>query len=290
VTQASLSPSSLPPAAAAFDAIAERFDGRYGAWLSVAAQRRAVRTALASAFPRGARLLDVGGGTGEDAEWLIRNGRSVLLTDVSPSMVRIANEKLRSLGAEAPRVVPAERLTELAEERDAGGLAPFDGAYSNFAALNCVTDLREPARGLARLIRPGGQVLLVIFGTFPPGEWAVQLARFDVRSAFRRASRGDVYARLGGREFTVRYHRARDVKTAFAPWFRLVSRTGIGVFVPPSAAEPAISKFPRLLGALEAIDRIVSRPLASLGDHVLYRLERCHPERREGSAVGLTSA
>jgi ubiquinone/menaquinone biosynthesis C-methylase UbiE len=274
VAQASLSPQSLPPAAAAFDAIADRFDGRYGAWLSVAAQRRAVRSALAAVFPRGSRLIDVGGGTGEDAEWLILAGRDVLLTDVSPAMVRVAAEKLRPLGAEAPRVVPAERLEELADEREREGLAPFDGAYSNFAALNCVTDLREPARGLARLVRPGGAAMLVIFGTLPPGEWAVQVARLNARAVFRRASRGDVHARLGGRDFTVRYHRASDVERAFSPWFRLVARRGIGIFVPPSAAEPAISSFPRLLGALEAIDRVVSRPLAILGDHVLYQLER----------------
>ena len=274
MSQASFAPPSLPPAAAAFDAIAERFDGRYGAWLSVAAQRRAVRSALMAAFPKGARLLDVGGGTGEDAEFLIRAGRDVLLTDVSPAMVRVAETKLRPLGAEAPRVVPAEQLSAFADEREAAGVAPFDGAYSNFAALNCVTDLREPARGLARLIRPGGSAMLVIFGTFPPGEWLVQLARRDVRSAFRRASKGDVHARLGGNDFTVRYHRAADVARAFAPWFRLAQRIGVGVFVPPSAAEPAISRFPRLLAGLEALDRVVSRPLAALGDHVLYQLER----------------
>lgn len=270
----SLSPASLPPAAAAFDAIAERFDGRYGAWLSVAAQRRAVHAALSDVFPRGSRLIDVGGGTGEDAEWLMREGRDVLVTDVSPAMVRVAEEKLRPLGARQPRVVPAERLATFAEECVVDGSAPFDGAYSNFAALNCVTDLREPARGLARLVRPGGHAMLVVFGTCPPGEWLVQLARLQVRSAVRRASRGDVHARLGGRDFTVRYHRAADVVRAFAPWFRLVARRGIGVFVPPSAAEPWISGHPKLLAALEAMDRVVSRPLALFGDHVLYHLER----------------
>jgi hypothetical protein len=58
------------------------------------------------------------------------------------------------------------------------------------------------------------------------------------------------------------------------PWFRLVRRIGIGVAVPPSAAEPWISGHPHLLGAMEAIDRVVSRPLAPLGDHVLYHFER----------------
>jgi hypothetical protein len=56
--------------------------------------------------------------------------------------------------------------------------------------------------------------------------------------------------------------------------FRLARRRGIGVLVPPSAAEPTISRFPALLSALEAADRMLSRPLAVLGDHVLYDFER----------------
>jgi hypothetical protein len=46
------------------------------------------------------------------------------------------------------------------------------------------------------------------------------------------------------------------------------------VFVPPSGAEPAVSRFPRLLDALEALDRAFGRPLALLGDHVLLDFER----------------
>src|SRR5271163_5332003 len=84
---------TLAPAAAAFDAVAEAFDERFGPWLSVAAQRRAVRAALRDAFPPGARVIEIGGGTGEDALWLSAHGRQVLLTDVSPLMVRVAAAK-----------------------------------------------------------------------------------------------------------------------------------------------------------------------------------------------------
>jgi hypothetical protein len=155
--------------------------------------------------------------------------------------------------------------------------APLDGAFSNFAALNCVTDLAPVGRGLAPLVRPGGRVLLVIFGVCPPGEWIVQLLRGDPRAAFRRVSSGVIVARMGGRHFPVRYHRGRDLVRAMAPAFRLTRRLGIGIFVPPSAAEPWISGHPRLLRSLERIDRLASRPLAILGDHVLYEFERTCP-------------
>jgi len=61
---------------------------------------------------------------------------------------------------------------------------------------------------------------------------------------------------------------------AMSPWFQLRRRIGIGVFVPPSAAEPWISEHPALVRTLEAMDRVASRALAPLGDHVLYWFER----------------
>jgi SAM-dependent methyltransferase len=278
------SPTSLPPAALAFDVVAERFDERFGAWLSVAAQRRAVRSALAAAFPPGARVLEVGGGTGEDALWLARQGREVLLTDASPAMVRVASAKLAAEPRARAEVAPAEDLVHLADRLRAEGIEPFDGAFSNFAGLNCVPELAPVARGLARLVRPGGAALLVLFGPFPPGEVVVETLRGRFRSAFRRLARGEVPARLGGRDFVVRYHRPRDVDRAMGPWFRPVARRGIGVFVPPSAAEPWISGHPAFVRALEAMDRFASRPLALLGDHLLFHFERTHhpaPEAAE---------
>jgi SAM-dependent methyltransferase len=264
----------LSPAIQAFDAIAARFDMRFGGWRSVAAQRRQVREQLERAFPRGARVLEIGGGTGEDAQWLAARGREVLLTDGAPSMVRIARERLRLQRGPEPRVFAAEGLGHLAAERELDGLAPFDGAFSNFAALNCVDRMDAFAAGLARLTRPGAPALLVLFGTLCPGELVVQLVRGDARAATRRRERGPVAARLGGRDFTVRYHRAAEVQRAMSPWFRLRRRVGIGVFVPPSAAEPWISEHPALVRMLEAMDRVASRALAPLGDHVLYWFER----------------
>jgi SAM-dependent methyltransferase len=266
--------ATLSPAIQAFDAMAARFDLRFGAWRSVAAQRRAVRAALAEAFPRGARVLEIGGGTGEDARWLAARGREVLLTDGSPAMVRIARRKLRALGTPEPRVVAAERLDELADEWEAVGTPRFDGAFSNFASLNCVDSPASFASGLARLLRPGAPALLVLFGRLCPGELVVQLARGDRIAATRRRQRGPVLARLGGRDFTVRYHTARELKGALSPWFRLRRRLGVGVFVPPSAAEPWISQHPAVVRVLERMDVLARRPLAPLGDHVLYWFER----------------
>lgn len=265
-----MSASGLASAAEAFDAVAGSFDARFNPWKSVEAQRRAVRRALAEAFRPGARLIEIGAGTGEDAAWLTERGRDVLVTDPSPAMIATATAKFG--GRVRSAVAAAERFEDFADTLAAE--PRFDGAYSVFAGLNCVSDLTGFGRGIARLLEPGAPVLLVMFGTCCPGEMIVEMLRGRPRNAFRRLQRGDVPARLAGRDFTIRYHRRADLVRMLAPRFRLESRQGIGVFVPPSAAEPWISAHPRLLGLLEAADRLTARALAGFGDHILYRFVR----------------
>jgi ubiquinone/menaquinone biosynthesis C-methylase UbiE len=256
----------LAPAALAFDRMAEGFDARFTPWLSVAAQRRAVRRVLLEAFPSGTRLIDIGGGTGLDAAWLTERGRHVHLTDPAPQMVREAAAKL---GEASVSIAGAEDLSEIADR-----FAPFDGAYSNFAALNCVKNLDSFASGLAKILRPGAPALLVLFGTFCPAEMIVEAAKGRWRQVFRRLSRTDSPARLAGQNFSVRYHRVGHLRAAMSPWFTYQGREAIGLFVPPSAAEPWISRHRRILRAMEALDRPLARPLALFGDHVLYRFVR----------------
>jgi SAM-dependent methyltransferase len=263
----------MRPAVEAFDAIAPVFDQRFGAWLSVAAQRRAVRAALQREFPERGHILELGGGTGEDAAYLAGAGYDVLLTDPSPTMVELARTKLSPFGAQA-EIATGEELEDFAARHLSNRGKLFDGAFSNFAPLNCVVDLGPVARGLAQLLKPGAPAMLVLFGTFCPGEMLTEVLHRRPDQALRRRKRGPLPARLAKRNFPIVYHRRAALMRTFAPWFVLEKRIGIGVTVPPSAAEPWISHQPRLLDAMEALDRMLSRPLAALGDHVLYQFRR----------------
>lgn len=260
-------------AACAFDAIAPSFDERFGAWFSVAAQRRAVRSALLQALPKDGNIFEIGGGTGEDAMFLVQQGFNVLMTDPSPAMVSQARMKLYPLGAKV-EIAAAEDMGSFADKYLSAGGALFDGAFSNFAPLNCVVDLRLVAKGLAQLLKPGAPALLVLFGTLCPGEIATEVLCGRPRAALRRCKRGETPARLAGHEFHIVYHRRAALLRAFSPWFVLEKRLGIGIAVPPSAAEPWISHRPRLLAAMERFDRMASRSLAIFGDHILYQFRR----------------
>jgi SAM-dependent methyltransferase len=215
----------------------------------------------------------VGGGTGEDARFLVERGFNVFLTDSSPTMVSLAKTKLAPFGARA-EVAAGEELEEFASRYLSAGGALFDGAFSNFAPLNCVVDLDSVARGLARLLKPGAAAMLVLFGTLCPGEIVTEVLRGRSHLALRRLKPGKIPARLARRDFHVVYHRRAALRRAFAPWFALEKRLGIGVMVPPSAAEPWISHHLRLLSLMETMDRAVSRPMAIFGDHILYQFRR----------------
>lgn len=265
--------SALRPAALAFDSIAADFDSRFGDWRSVQAQRSAVRAALLREFPPGGRILELGGGTGEDSAFLAQRGFNVLMTDASPAMVSRAKAKLAPWGGRA-EICAAEEIEHFACRGPAADASWFDGAFSNFAPLNCVIDLAPVAQGLARLLKPGAVAMLVLFGTCCPGEMVTEVLRGRPRLALRRFRHGEAPARLANCRFRIVYHRSAMLKRTFAPWFVLEKRFGIGIAVPPSAAEPWITQQPRLLATMETFDKLVSRPLAFLGDHILYQFRR----------------
>ena len=266
--------SFLPAPVVAFDAVASAFDERYGSWKSVACQRRAVRRLMSRAFAPGSRLLELAGGTGEDAIYLAERGCRVHLTDGAPAMVARAACKVRASSVQDLISVDHLLLEDVEAWAAEQAAASFDGAYSNFAAFNCVDDLRSVFRGLARVVAPGGAVVVVVFGPLAPGEILVELLRGRPASALRRRRRGEVPARLGGADFTVRYPRPRTLAHTASPWFRLERTRGIGVFVPPSGAEPEISRHPGLLRLLEFLDGVAWTPLAILGDHVALQFRR----------------
>jgi SAM-dependent methyltransferase len=252
-----------------FEALAASYDETFTRSRIGTAVRRAVWRRLDESFAAPARILELGCGTGEDAVHLAARGVSLLATDPAAAMVAETLAKAAREGVAdrvAARVLDAARLSDA----DLGG--PFDGAFSNFGALNCVPDLGAVSEGLARHVRPGGRVLLCLLGRYVPWEWAWFLARGDRRSAFRRLAPGGAE----WRGLRISYPPLRALRRLFAPRFRFRGARAIGVFVPPSYAEAWIAPHSRLLGALDALERRVEAvpPFPSLADHVLLELER----------------
>ena len=260
-------------AAKAFDLVARSYDESFTRSTIGQAQRRQVWQRLLQSFAPGRRILELNCGTGEDARFLARQGRSIVACDASAEMIGIAaaRTELEASGADITfQWLANEHLSSLL------GQNHFDGAFSNFSGLNCASDLRPIASNLASLVRPGGRVLLCMWSRMCVWEIAWHLLRGQRYKTFRRFS-ARTTARIGELIIPVFYHAVRQVQRAFTPWFALERRRAIGLFVPPSYMEGWARKHEAALRHLEHLDEIFAGwpALRDVGDHVLLEFTRC---------------
>ncbi|HEU0015316.1 MAG TPA: class I SAM-dependent methyltransferase, partial [Longimicrobium sp.] len=237
--------------------------------------RDAVWRRLDARFPAGARVLELGCGTGEDAVHLARRGVKVLATDGAPAMVETARRKAQERGVSAAfgtLTLEAFAAGPSAETALLDEHGPFDGAYSNFGALNCVAELGPVARALAARLRPGAPAVLVLMGPVVPWEWLWFLARARPGAAFRRLRPGG--ARWRGA--TIRYPGIGAARRAFAPWFRPLRASAVGALVPPPYTEDWAGRRESMVARLDRWERRWEDrfPLPWLADHYVLELER----------------
>jgi len=258
----------------AFDRVAASYDELFTRTIIGQAQRKQVWKRLLRAFAPGERILEMNCGTGEDAIFLATRGRSVVACDASAEMIKVADTRVPPKAKDVS-VVFRQLSNEDLRLLSRGEL--FDGAYSNFSGLNCLSDLQPVARELASLVRPGGHVLICLWSRVCMGEIVWYLLHGETSKAFRRFS-GKSQAKVGGLTIRVSYPAVGEVQRAFAPWFELADRRAIGLFVPPSYVESWARKHSATLGYLEKVDEAFAQfpVLRDLGDHVLMEFTRCN--------------
>lgn len=235
----------------AFDPVAARYDELWTSTPIGCAQRQMVWRGMDPLFRPGQWVLDVGCGTGADAAHFAARGVTVHAIDASPAMIQEARRR----GGFSTGVLPAEEVATLAEI--------YDGAISNFGALNCVSDLAAVVRGLAAVVRPGGPIAICTIGRFCAWEALYYTCRLQFAKAFRRLH-GSARSSLG---VTVHYPTVSELAAQFAAEFELLRWNGIGLLVPPSyVAMPG-----PLVGLLALFDRALARLplLRGMADHRL---------------------
>ncbi len=251
-----------------FDGLAADYDRHFTASAIGKRMRSAVWRRLDATFRPGDRVLELNCGTGEDALHLARRGVQVLASDSSKRMLGMARAKVERAGLAGMIEVAPLAIENL----PAPMFGTFDGALSNFGGLNCVDDLPGVARGLAAMLRPGARTLLCIMGPVVPWEWGWYLAHREPHKALRRLRRGGAQ----WRGLTIHYPSIGSVRRAFAPHFVQRRVYAIGAILPPTYANAWAARRPRLLAALDFLERRAETlpPLPWLADHYLIELER----------------
>ena len=264
-----------------WDRTAENYDRIFPETVIGRVQRDAVWRELDKNFQPGMRILELNCGTGLDAAHLAARNVHVVACDISSKMIEAARRRLLARDLESLvdfRVLATEKMDSLVGD----GL--FDGAFSNFSGLNCVQDISQAARNLARLLKPSAKILLCIVGQFSPWEMAWHLAHGKPMTALQSFKRTPTAHTSAQSKVLVHYPSVKDMRRMFSPEFRLRGWKGIGVAVPPFCFEPLARKVPRMVNGLAKIDRYLSRApmFRSIGDCVLLQFERVVEEFPSG--------
>jgi SAM-dependent methyltransferase len=252
--------AALATIAEAFDRAAGAYDTAFGTNPAGLVFRHVFQQRLLDRVPAGARVLDLGCGTGEDAILLAERGRRVHAIDLSEGMVRRCRDKAAERGLGTERLRVERRAAE-----DVGTLeGPFDAACSDFGALNCA-DLAAVGEGLARVLRPGAPVVLSLMAPRPLPAAVVRLL------TGRGRPRGRSAPRVEGVPVRVHHPSPRAVRAAFGPEFEWRGCFALGVLLPGPDHGGWAARHPHAFAALAALEGLVREwPLVRvLGDHVV---------------------
>lgn len=252
---------------ASFDGLARTYDSEFTQSPIAVGLRAKTWQHLDTLFSRGMHVLEIGCGTGEDALHLLQRGIKVTATDASSEMLEVAQQKIYAAGLTADF-----QVFDLNQPETWKMLGQFDGAYSNFGALNCTSNWKNLAEFLVKITAPHAVLAFGVMGRFCLWETFWHGLHLDWRTATRRWSGKTTAVLPDGSTFPVFYPSPTTLSSAFLPEFTPLRKLGIGTFLPPSDIYPVIEKRPKGLHLLNLLENHFSSPY--LADHYWLELQK----------------
>jgi len=230
-------------------------------------------------LPSNLRILDIGGGPGRYSIWLAQQGHQIVLADLSPELLRIAQEKITEADVN-------EQIEEIVEA-DACDLSNWSDNY--FDAVLClgpfyhlpnVEDRRKATDEIVRVLRPGGLAFIALMPRMIFLRRTLAIA--DERHRLRQADFVDRVLNEGVFENDIpgRFTNGYGVKPdEVAPFFveygfrtlGLLAAESITVGIQRSLVELAENDPVTYQAALEVIVEAASDPsILGMAAHLLY--------------------
>jgi 2-polyprenyl-3-methyl-5-hydroxy-6-metoxy-1,4-benzoquinol methylase len=173
----------------------KRFDDEAATWdddPGLEKRQVAVAQAITEAVALRPRMkaVDVGGGTGRLSILLADQVGSVVVTDPSAGMVRVAQERIEAAGlSDRLRAVQADLTTDRLD-------GSYDVVWSSMA-LHHVEDLDGLLRSVAALLVDGGRLCIADLDADPDGAFHADKVDFAGHHGFDRHLLGEQLARAG---------------------------------------------------------------------------------------------
>ncbi len=260
-------------AALAFSKQAAVFDELYAGNTIIQYKRSRVREHVLQYLLPGSKILELNAGTGDDAVFFAKCGYKVHATDISAGMQEKLVEKIRINGLTG---LVSNEICSFTELEHLKNKENFDLIFSNFAGLNCTSELEKVLHSFDDLLKPGGLVTLVILPKFCLWE-TLLVFKGKFKTATRRffSSRGRK-AHIDGSWFNCWYYSPGFIKRSLKNKFRLVDLEGLCTVVPPSYIEHFAERHPRLYEYLVVKENRLKRkwPWKSIGDYYIITLRK----------------
>lgn len=212
------------------------------------------------------KILELNGGTGEDARFLLKQGHSVYYSDGSTEMLKIAKQKNEDQTQIEYTIIDLKKLDDVELNNR------FDIIFSNFGGLNCISQnqLQQIQSFAERHLSENGRLILVIM---PQNtildKWYRVLKR---RRTITRSPSIPTSVNIETEQINTYYFNYEVIEAAFLN-FNVMRKKIIGYF--PSYLEQGLLKSNILWYMLSPIESFFSffDSLVNYADHYLIELK-----------------
>lgn len=255
--------------AAYFDVAAMDYDNSFSFSAIGKLQRQQVYAFLPDVAAK--KILEMNGGTGEDAVYFAEKKAFVTTTDVSEQMLAVIAAKAQHY----PNIHCTKwNLTQPFNNQEN---ITFDMAFSDFGGWNCLTksEIQRLSEELSHLIAAKGKLIVVVMPRFCLWESLYFLCKGAFGKAFRRLSKVAIDANVDGVAVPTYYYSPKDIAQLLSPHFDVLKLQPIGIAIPPSYLAPFFAKRPKLLQLLQGIEQKMSffSFFAYASDHFYMELQ-----------------
>ncbi len=222
-------------------------------------------------LPENSNILELNGGTGEDAIYFAKLGHTVHSTDLSEGMLSQMRSKITTHNLEhqiKSSQLDYHDLSSLQGEK-------YDLIYSNFGGLNCTENLSQVLNQMPSLLNKNGKICLVIMPPCSLWEW-LSLLKGNFRLAFRRLKKNGTPSHIEGKHFLSWYYTPKFIKQQLETHCREVLTEGLCLIAPPVHYEHhffnKVKTFKFLCKLEEKICNIY--PFNAMADYFILVLEK----------------
>lgn len=215
-------------------------------------------------------ILELNCGTGEDAYYFTEKGHTVLATDISLEMIKVAKEKHHNSKVRFQELDITKINSETFSEK-------FDLIFSNFGGLNCLSksELASFISMSVTLLNPSGKMILVIMPKSCLWERFYFAVKGEFKKVFRRNTNEPLFANVEGHKVPTWYYNPKEVTSLSSSNYKTIAIKPVGITIPPSYLESYFLRKKGLLKLFVKLEKLFSnRFWAKYADHYLIIFEK----------------